>query len=95
MIPSDIEFDGDCQLKLATFIEESVCLWNLSHDAQKHVQFVIVRSRSISHNARDPKNKGRRQLLIVSPVIPGVTAILFFKKKNDKYAFQKLTDCAY
>ena len=27
---------------MCTFIEESLCLWNLSHDAQKHVQFVIV-----------------------------------------------------
>ena len=23
-------------------VEESLCLWNLSHDAQKHVRFVIV-----------------------------------------------------
>ena len=36
----------------------------------------IVFGRSISHKARDPK--GRRQLLIVSPVIPGVTAIVFY-----------------
>ena len=27
---------------MRTFIEESLCLWNLSHDAQKHVRFVIV-----------------------------------------------------
>ena len=27
---------------MRTFIEESLYLWNLSHDAQKHVRFVIV-----------------------------------------------------
>jgi hypothetical protein len=27
---------------MRTFIEESLCHWNLSHDAQKHVRFVIV-----------------------------------------------------
>ena len=42
---------------------------------------LLCRSRSISHKARDPKSKGRRQLLIVSPVIPGVTAILFYDTK--------------
>ena len=39
---------------------------------------LLGRDRSISHNARDPKSAGRRQLLIVSPVIHGVTAILFY-----------------
>ena len=29
-------------LHVRTFIEESLCLWDLSHDAQKHVRFVIV-----------------------------------------------------
>ena len=48
---------------------------------------LLCRSRSISHKARDPKSIGRRQLMIVSPVIPGVTAILFLRLKNDKYAF--------
>ena len=56
---------------------------------------LLCRSRSISHKARDLKSTGRRQLLIVSPVIPGVTAILFLRLKNNKYAFKKLTDCAY
>ena len=27
---------------MCTFVEESLCLWNLRHDAQKLVQFVIV-----------------------------------------------------
>ena len=27
---------------MRTFIEESLCLWKLLHDAQKHVRFVIV-----------------------------------------------------
>ena len=27
---------------MLTFVEESLCLWNLSHDAQKHVRFVFV-----------------------------------------------------
>ena len=27
---------------MGTFIEGSLCLWNLSHGAQKHVRFVIV-----------------------------------------------------
>ena len=40
---------------------------------------LLCRSRSISHKARDPKSKGRRQLLIISPVIPGVTAILVLR----------------
>ena len=31
----------------------------------------------ISHKARDPKSAGRRQLNIVSPVIPGVMIVLF------------------
>ena len=40
---------------------------------------LLCRSRLISHKACDPKSKGRRLLLIVSPVIPGVTAILFLR----------------
>ena len=38
---------------------------------------LLYRSRWISHKARDPKSAGG-QLLIVSPVIPGVTASLFY-----------------
>ena len=43
---------------------------------------LLCRSRSISHKARDPKSKGRRQLLIVSPVIPGVRRFFFYDKKR-------------
>ena len=47
---------------------------------------LLCHGRSISDKGRDPKSKGRRQLLIVSPVIPGVMAILFLLLKIDKYA---------
>ena len=56
---------------------------------------LLCRSRSVSHKERDPKSKGRRQLLIVSLVIPGVAAILFLRLTKYKYAFKKVTDCAY
>ena len=67
---------------MRTFIEESLPLTcNLSHDAQNTCDLLLYRTKSISHKTRDPKSTGRRQLLIVSPVIPGVTAILFYNYK--------------
>ena len=76
---------------MRTFIEVSLCLWNLSHEAQKARAII----RSISHKARDPKGTGRQQLLIVLTVIPGVTAILFLRLKKTSTHLKKITDCAY
>ena len=53
------------------------------------------RSRSISHKARDPKSTGRRQLPIVSPIIPGVTAIPFLRLKKTSTHLHLCTGCAY
>ena len=73
---------ANCLMHLMrTFIEESLCLCFgiLVMTRKSTCDLLLCRSRSISHKARDPKSKGRRQLLIVSPVIPGVTAILFLR----------------
>ena len=43
---------------MRTFIEESLCLWNLSHDAQKHVRFVIVGRSRIKHVTQKAKDVG-------------------------------------
>ena len=32
---------------MRTFIEESLCFWNLSHDAQKHVQTGLAISKRV------------------------------------------------
>ena len=55
----------------------------------KHVSFVIV---PILYKTRDPKSLGRLQLLMVSPVIPGVTTILFCQLEKTSMHFKlKLT----
>jgi len=41
---------------------------------------LLCRRMPISNNAYDPKSAGRRQLPIVSRVIPGVTKIVFVDK---------------
>ena len=73
---------------MRTFIEDSLCLGILVMTRNNTCDLLLSRSRLISHKARDPKSTGRRQLLIVSPVITGVTTILFLQR-NKKYAFKK------
>ena len=60
--------------------------WSVIYNRKVAVRGLVVftsvyRSKAISHKTRDPKTTGRRQLLIVSPVIPGVTAIHFYNYK--------------
>ena len=72
-----------------TFTEEAFRLRNIRHDTQIEARVICYcavgcRSRI---KTRDPKRAGRLHRLIVSPVIPGVTTILFCRIKKDKYAF--------
>ena len=122
VMPSDI--DGDCQLKLACLVSDTVKLiiiiilqvrdstssrrsqeWisprllalvaNCVNACNAHLHrrmtrkstcdLLLCSSRSISHKAHDPKSTGHRQLLIVSPVIPGVMAIFTIKKMTSMH----------
>ena len=52
------------------------------HADRSTCHLLLCRRLPISYKTRDPKMAGRLHRLMVSPVIPGVTTILFWRKKR-------------
>ena len=67
---------------IRTFTEEALRKVPRVTTRKSTCDLLLCRRMPISYKTRDPKRAGRLQLMVVSPVIPGVTTIVFANKKR-------------